>query len=439
MQDSQIQTELPKEFSPAIDLEKLLQAPQKKSPDWQASAARLTAIVHNYSLGNESDDLLYLRSLALCRWAQTVGVLEAKKKNIQAIRFRTAVPPSLDLLENPELINAGIELLVSLRGEWCKDYITSELKSLHHRKKGLANLLKWAQKTAVSTTDFFEMVLSNITDSTTDEKHALLLIKDASSKINFDDVRSPKMAAANLFNSVQFLTQLLEVKTTKKIELALISLLNTTMSKARMSHPTIVLQSSFLLAVQNIQNRLVATTYKKTAQAMALTCIAPTLSVLIDLCATGGQDGISYSKLLLPTLRNTYADFDKKFNEAANSNTDLQQLKGLGFEQDQSGLEDTATSIYARLLPAWFDFYRSNKDLRQLSLLNDGLLEAAKINGIEFMGSTGEELSFDPVAHRLQNDGETLDGNVRIISPAVIFRRTNNTYRIVLPAIVSPV
>jgi hypothetical protein len=179
------------------------------------------------------------------------------------------------------------------------------------------------------------------------------------------------------------------------------------------------------------------TTHKKAVLEIAAQQLAPTLSALGDLCRIGGADAVSYSKLLLPSAKKAYPNFEKSFDEASRRNASLQPIKEAESDQREVRLEDSAISLYARLLPTWLDFYGSQKDTTQLSLFNADLLSAAKLNGVEFLGTPGEVLPFDPVAHRLEAGQASSASSVHIVRPAVIFKRANNSYRIVLPAIVS--
>jgi hypothetical protein len=422
-----------------LDLETLLQSPKKTSSDWQAETARLTAVEHNKTLSTDTSDFEYMRSLALCRWAQTAGVIAAKKKNIQATRFRITAPPSLDLLGNAQLVNAALDLMVSLRGDWCKDYIAAQLQKQLLDKKNLTRLLEWAVKTSQSAAELLETVLLNSIASIADEKKALMLIKDVGSQLTFTQNLSAETAALNFLAAVRFINKLIATGQSKKITSALTSLIEIAIQKVRNTHPTVVMHGPFVIAIQSIQEQLAETSNKKTGLAIASRQISSTLTVLADLCSTGGQDGISYAKSLLPSLRNVYPNFEKQLDEAARTNTLLLELKDTDSNNGENSLEDSATSIYARLLPSWHDYFTAHDDHNNLSLLHASLLEAAKLNGIEFLGQVGEVLPFDPVIHRLQKDDQTATDNVRILRPAVIFRRTNSSYRIVLPAIVSHV
>ena len=71
--------------------------------------------------------------------------------------------------------------------------------------------------------------------------------------------------------------------------------------------------------------------------------------------------------------------------------------------------------------------------------MHTDLIAGAKLNGIEFLGVTGDSVSFDPVIHKLNKIDQTPSTNVCIVRPAIIFRRTNGTYRIILPAIVDAI
>jgi hypothetical protein len=66
MQDIAAQNVSQLNMDSSIELEKLLETPNKSSNDWQTNSARLVALEHNKTLVAETDDFSYMRSLALC-------------------------------------------------------------------------------------------------------------------------------------------------------------------------------------------------------------------------------------------------------------------------------------------------------------------------------------------------------------------------------------
>jgi len=421
-----------------LKFEILLQRPQRKSEEWQTESARLAAIMHNMTLGNETTDHEYLKGLALCRWAQTTGVIAAKKKNIQAIRFRSKRPPSLDSLGKVELVYAALDLMTNLRSDWCKEYISEQIQRQYLDKKGLAYLSKWAEKTANSPTELMEMILHEVNSSEGSEKTALLLIKEASNKINYEHCHTAEMAAAQLYPAVVFILQRITTAKSKKTGSALFGLLQSIIGKAKEIHPTVIIHSPFIVSINAILTQLDKTNFRKTAQAIASQQIAPTFSIITELCSSGGHDGISYSRLLFHSLIKTYPHFEKLLVEATRKNQLLSLMKGPLDDSEENNLEDNATSIYARLIPSWHDFYLANLARSELDFLNINLLEAAKLNGIEMLGKDGDVVPFDVITHRLIDENLVPKNNVQILKPSVIFRRANGTYRVILPAIVTP-
>ena len=436
MQDIAAQNVSQLNMDSSIELEKLLETPNKSSNDWQINSARLVALEHNKTLVAETDDFAYMRSLALCRWAQLTGVSEAKKKNLQATRFRSNCPPPLQALEKPNLINAALDLLLSLKGPWCLEYIANLISKKYVDKKGVATLFKWADKSAQSAAEFLKIILSISLTPEVEESRTLLLIKEASSKLNFSKALSNESVSHQVLEAIHFVKDLKNEKVSKKILSALDSLMKAIIEKSRRSHPTVLIHGHFLqsltIFLENAEN-------KKTAQSIISEQIFSALKILEDLCSFGGEDGIVYRKQILPTLKKLHPNFDKYLEEITKSNPTLLRLKEEDIRKDLDSLEDSAVSIYARLLPSWLDFYTTHSDPSQLSLMHTDLIAGAKLNGIEFLGVTGDSVSFDPVIHKLNKIDQTPSTNVCIVRPAIIFRRTNGTYRIILPAIVDAI
>lgn len=414
----------------------LLKNPQKKSSEWQEKTARLVAIEHSKSLNADSDDIEYFRALSLCKLAQTNGVTEAKKKNLQAVRFRTKPAPALNTLDTHELYAPGLELLLPLRGDWTSPYITQELVNSKVDKKGLSTLLKWAEKTATAPDELITVLLSGtLANEVASEKLILLLIKHAASDVKFQSNSSSEIAAQNLYSAVTEIASLLQKTQSKKVAQALMSLLRTCVEKSRQTHPAIVIQGPFIAAVQKIQDQFTQASIKKSSLGLVTEQASAVLSVLNDLIRFGGVEGSAYGKQILPALAEAFPNFLKAFEEASKACPALRQLN-TGNDEEKS-LEDTATSIYARLLPAWYDLVTTLGDSKQIALLTSHLIEAARLNGIEFMGQPGDKVAFDPIAHRPQKSDQQHSDTVEILRPAIIFRR-QNSYRIVLPAIVLP-
>lgn len=432
-----------RQANPAIEqsltgrLEDVLRKPQKASSDWQTEASKLVSLAHINALDSTTADVEYLRLLALCQWAKKVGVADAKKKNIQAVRFRTAEPPQLGSLESTELIVAALELFANLRANWCNDYISNELVNPKIDKKGLGLMLSWAQKTAKSETEFIEIVLPKSIGSNLEENQIIILVKGIAHRVNFLKSTSANAAASDFSTAAQLICYRLKSCDSRKISTALEGLLLTLLQNIRLTHPSVVIHGEFLVAIQSIQDQLSETLHKKVVAKIATHQLAPTLSMLADFSEIGGIDSVSYLRLLLPSFRKAYANFDKSFADVCKENPALQSVKESPEHQEGVHLEDSAAALYARLLPSWIDYYKSQNEPEQLAVVNSDLLSAAKLNGIEFFGAAGEIVNFDPVTHRIKSGEPSTSSRVFIERPAVIFRRTNSSYRILLPAIVS--
>ena len=103
MQDTNLLSTDNQYISPdLLPLIALLEKNEKKSAIWQEETGRLTSLAHLKSMSTEVNDIEYLMSLALCRWAQVSGVSEAKKKTISPIRFRTKIAPSINEISNTQ-------------------------------------------------------------------------------------------------------------------------------------------------------------------------------------------------------------------------------------------------------------------------------------------------------------------------------------------------
>jgi len=323
-----------------------------------------------------------------------------------------------------------------LRGDWVSAYISQELINPNIDKKGLTSLLKWAEKTASTPAELLAILLADALSENADEKKILVLIKDAASKIKFPGSSTAEVAAGNLLSAVSAISQMLQASQSKKITLGLLSLLRVCIDRSRQAHPTVVIQGPFIASIRTMQEKINQPASKKIAQTLASQQVPAVLSALNDLISLGGDEGARYGRLIYPSLRDALPNFDKALDDMSKTNQGLKLLKESG--EGEHSLEDSATSIYARLLPAWHDFVSTFDQASQLNVMNADLLEAAAFNGVELLGKRGEKIAFDPIAHRLHTAQSNQPEMVEIVRPAVIFRRSNSV-RIVLPAIVLPV
>ena len=118
----------------------LLCKSDKKSEVWQNETGRLTALAHLNSMSKDVGDEEYLLSLAVCRWAQILGVHEAKKKTIAPQRFRNTNAPNLSNFSDPGMLFYMLEVLSSVRSNWCFEYISEVSKNSNLDKQSVVIL-----------------------------------------------------------------------------------------------------------------------------------------------------------------------------------------------------------------------------------------------------------------------------------------------------------
>ncbi len=433
-------TEVTSEQTTFQRLVELLIQPKKANAEWQTEAGRLASLIHLSTLAPETGDPEYLAAISLCRWAQASGVVAAKNQAVQATRFRTKEPPPLGALPQQELMTHALILLSDLRADWCKSYLTTLVAVGGLHKNDLKALGKWTAKNSKSIVDLVEVLVAPSTSSAADSKHVEACLKLAEKLVDQLKWPSYSIAARDFCAAANRLAEFIsESPISQKVEKQLWAFARRASEHARKEHPSVLLETDFLKGINALCGNSSSAEKSKAVKASFSSLTAPTLSCLASLADRGGKDGLEFGRGLIPLLAATYTDFNKRLSDAAANSGVLAELQTPTSTGGSPSLEDAAASVYARLLPSWHDFYSTYAEAEKLTVMNANLLEAAAFNCIEFMGQAGEVVDFDPVAHRLQDGSLLTEKRVRLVRPTIVFRRSNGSYRVVLPAIVSQV
>jgi hypothetical protein len=414
-----------------------LEKSEKKSAVWQEETGRLSSLAHLKSMSTEINDIEYLMSLALCRWAQVSGVSEAKKKTISPIRFRTKDAPLINDISNAQLFYFSLDLLSSIRAGWCFDYISETSKSSQLNKKSIDLLGKWIGKNCSTFSEIVRCLVLPSFEGNTDAPTKNLLVTQTSSlskKIIWD---SPQSASKDFAEAASLIADFIALKTNdKKTSASLCGLLTVFVTRLCESQPFAIMEGDFLISLQHVFNNLSVPKFKKTFQDLQLKLSELTSACMLGLVQRGGSQEIQNLKPLLPLLGSLYKNFNKRLDELSRVEPLLKDL----FSQDVSVrlqvTEDGAASVYSRLLPDWHSFSVSKLESPEVSVLNSMLLQAAALNGIEWLGETRDVCLYDPKLHQIISGEPPIGKQVKIVRPAIIYKRGAQSYRIVLRGIV---
>jgi hypothetical protein len=419
------------------DLAHLLLHPKKSSSAWQADAGRLTGLAHLKTLAPETSDLEYLAALALCKWAEACGVADAKKKSVQAVRFRTKEPPPLKDLPRREMVRHALILLSELRGEWCRSYATALVVDDQLDKDDIKVLGKWAARVSKNITGLLEILITPRLTNSSESKRTEAWLKLVEKLIDQLTWPSAQAAANDCGIALSQIAEFISAGACgKSLEKQFWTISQRICERAYKEHPFTLIETDLIMGISALAAKTSATEKIKDFKKYFSGFIGPTISCLAVLGDRGGRDGEAYCRALLPVLVSSYPDFGKQLADGATRSKVLAAVQKSSSEEGNASLEDAAVSIYARLLPSWYDFYSNYPEADKLSVMNANLLEAAAINCVEFMGEAGAVENFDPIAHRIKGDPPMSVQKVRLIRPAIIFKRGNGSYRVVLPAIV---
>jgi hypothetical protein len=415
----------------------LLGKSDKKSEVWQNETGRLTALAHLNSMSKDVGDEEYLLSLALCRWAQILGVHEAKKKTIAPQRFRNTNAPNLSNFSDPGMLFYILEVLSSVRSNWCFEYISEVSKNSNLDKQSVAILGKWISKNRATCNEIIQVLAVSALSSDLNSTAQLLRVNQAITLCKSVVWETPQASSIDFASSILTLSELIKKQEDdKKLTSALWTLLETLQKRVVEIQPLAVLESNFVLAVDDLFATLVGTQYKKPLSVFQSKLSEFTIACLVGLIQRGGAQEVHKLKGLISIFKRIYPNFSKRIKELSLIEPDLVGF----FEDSKIGhteiLEDRAASVYARLLPDWNSFLTNSEHSAELEVLNSNLLEAASLNGVEWLGQVGEECVYDPILYQI-NTGATPNGKlVKIIRPTIIYKRAGHSYRVVLRGLV---
>jgi hypothetical protein len=274
-------------------------------------------------------------------------------------------------------------------------------------------------------------------EGNTDAPTKNLLVTQTSSlskKIIWD---SPQSASKDFAEAASLIADFIALKTNdKKTSASLCGLLTVFVTRLCESQPFAIMEGDFLISLQHVFNNLSVPKFKKTFQDLQLKLSELTSACMLGLVQRGGSQEIQNLKPLLPLLGSLYKNFNKRLDELSRVEPLLKDL----FSQDVSVrlqvTEDGAASVYSRLLPDWHSFSVSKLESPEVSVLNSMLLQAAALNGIEWLGETRDVCLYDPKLHQIISGEPPIGKQVKIVRPAIIYKRGAQSYRIVLRGIV---
>ena len=434
MQDTNLLSTDNQYISPdLLPLIALLEKNEKKSAIWQEETGRLTSLAHLKSMSTEVNDIEYLMSLALCRWAQVSGVSEAKKKTISPIRFRTKIAPSINEISNTQLFYFSLDLISSIRADWCFDFISEISKRSQLDKKSIDLLGKWIGKNCSTFSEIVRCLVLPSFEKNADAQIKNLIVNQALSLCKKITWESPQLASKDFAVAASSISDILVLEIIeKKTSAALCGLLTGFEKRICESQPFAILEGDFLISLQHIFNNLSVPKFKKISQELQFKLSELTSACMLGLVQRGGSQEIQSLKPLLPALGNLYKNFNKRIDDLSRVEP---LLKDLFTQVDSLNLkvtEDGAASVYSRLLPDWHSFLVSNLESSDLAVLNSMLLQAAALNGIEWLGQISEVCIYDPKLHQIISGEPPIGKKVKIVRPAIIYRRGAQSYRIVL-------
>lgn len=417
----------------------LLGNAESKSEAWQAETGRLVAVAYVSTLSSSVTDVEYLRALALCKWAQSLKVKDALKRELSPQRFRVAEPPTLTALQPGELRRRALEVISSVKAPWCSGYIARELAHEEFDLTWASTISSWAFKNASSAVDLIDMLMKPVITKSQDSKAIEALSTQITKQFKNLTWSTARMAGQDIANSIDRL--LSEAADKKHLFDNLWDPLSALIRRARALHPLVLIEVPLVVSIGVLSSALKVDAQKKRLAKFKVdeSLCEATVSCLADISDQANESGMAKLKSLIPILISAYPDIRGRIESAARHSPSLASLIREEDNDPISSLEDEAGALYARLLPEWHSYVAENSSDTRLSALNKTLIEAAALNGIEYQGAADDQCEYDAIAHRIVDGRVIYQGMIRIIRPAIVYRRANGSLRVLVQAAVEAI
>ena len=419
-------------------LRTLLDTPMPKDEAWQAKAGRAVSMLAVGFLSESSDESA-LRSVALVGLAHSLGVKEARKRQLKLTRWAEAAPPPLATLPLKDEQHAALAGLARVTAGWTLRYVEQALVDQSLHEEFVPDLLKWARSKYLDSLTFVqEFYVPQVTAAKTHERTAALF-KEAPKLLKHSGADTAAGLAKSAAVLVETIVQrdLAPTADDKAFVSGVVVLLHLVQDQAA-ACPAILLQPTFVMAFGRLSGAASKGAASKQVAAVAHALSLATASLLTADIERQGSQAARHWKAMVPTWRAAYAGWDTCFATAVKLSPALAAIEADGVEEAEGDAGAYAAEAdFARLLPAWNAFVADLPDASRAASLSTMLLQAAQTQGITPMGEAGAVVSYDPLSHHLTEEGGASPNQVRILRSGVQVLRADGSARVLVAALVA--
>ena len=406
-----------------------------------ADVARQTHLL-TICFAKEQDEAVALQCLALIGVAIVRGSKETAKRKPKAIRWTTNTPPSLQVLASDEEKRAAIRLFPSITGTWIAPYAFREAANPSHGKDLVAELIKWAFKSAETNANLIEVLEEAFrTGVMIDIERIGLVLK----------VFLKCLAEAQMPIGVRFSEALLELAkslctfclisgATDKQKLALQSFGLALVDAVSSKEPAILFNPQTQQAV--IALSTLSNGWKNPSEKLLQRLAGRMISISLLSAEMHGVEGSSDIRSIL-ALAAKALPLEKTGKTFAAQRAVIKELLQPIATVEVGAPKTSATDSsmqeqVATLLLAW-DAFRLSLPNAEIAKEIDYLIESISTKAsVERFGQPGDIQAFHPLQHHLLDSEDSHPASVTIEVPGVRANRADGSFRILIKALAVP-
>ena len=424
-----------------VELRQLLEKPAAdRNENWQADVERLIALI-SVDFGKQTDDRLALEEIALVAYAATNGSKAAKKRQLRPLRWIDRRPPPLsEVFDNIEDATCALKVLHPLTGDWINSYVLNEL--FNNSKFELNTLLiEWALLRSKNLAVFVKHLSQFFSETVDDplDKYlkifpALLKCHTKSSITAGDNILAE---VNNLVNIIQNRSRSSELAQKKGLQL-IASYLIQLIDQASIAEPSVLLQpsaSAFIFNTRNLSGKNQKISAKK-YEAL----FTRTLDLLRLKDINNDPAYFKYVRRLIEEYSLCSKSIISKFSSYAMSYPQLSQFSK---ESDYARPEEFELGAHivehklCELAANWEEFFQVHSLDPAVQQINERLSGVLVNLSIFKIGLVGEKVNYDPICHFLKLSEKGYPNLVTILKPGYKLNRNNDSYLVLLPALVA--
>ena len=423
---------------PNLQLRKLLLDPQPESEEWQETVGRFVSQLHVKTLHADTSDIDFLECINLVTKAQTAGNKIAKKKTINAARYKDRAPNDFLLVLDSDDQKTILNLLSKIKSDWCLQFIGETLQRPSTDKSVYPILIKWAAKCSESASSLWKAALLPLLAIEIDEKTKLTSVKEFEKcAVEFIVKTDTEQSLRDSRELLATLSQsLIHVAENKKLSSSIITATCFYISSLREEIPCAIVDGVLVAGIADFSQNLASAEQSKEWDAYRSKLTSAAASMLNSIIKTLGPSSADYWRNHLPNLTRAYPRLTETLKTIGSDKQLINQL--LDIESSSIASANTqyeAEAALSSLLLNWQNF-RSRQEVKSETDSIDLLLKnVAKLLGIEFFGIVGAKCVYDPIEHNLI-DQRNLISDVTVLQQGIRLSRPDGVKKILHPAIV---